>query len=135
MQKGDCQGEKVAPTARCRAIACALVVLVLQGGNATAVETIGGKPDTAYLAAIAAMEARAEAIARGEADELVWLLEHPALYTAGRSADPRHLLVPDRFPVFASDRGGKTGRAASAVTAAAASAPPTGIHLFIQLTI
>ena len=43
----------------------------------------------AYEAALAAMTARAEAIARGEAGELVWLLEHPPLYTAGTSAQPR----------------------------------------------
>ena len=53
------------------------------------------------------MEARAAAIAEGRADELVWLLEHPALYTAGVSAKPGDLLAPDRFPVFASGRGGQ----------------------------
>jgi lipoyl(octanoyl) transferase len=53
------------------------------------------------------MEARAEAIARGEASELVWLLEHPPLYTAGTSGRPEDLLDPDRFPVFKSGRGGQ----------------------------
>ncbi len=61
----------------------------------------------AYPAAVAAMEARAAAIAEGAADELVWLLEHPALYTAGVSARPADLLAPDRFPVFQSGRGGQ----------------------------
>ena len=60
-----------------------------------------------YEAAVAAMEARAAAIAAGEADELVWLLEHPPLYTAGVSAKDSDLLAPDRFPVFRTGRGGQ----------------------------
>jgi lipoyl(octanoyl) transferase len=60
-----------------------------------------------YPHAAAAMGARAEAIAAGEAEELVWLLEHPSLYTAGVSARPADLLAPDRFPVFESGRGGQ----------------------------
>ena len=60
-----------------------------------------------YLEAVAAMEARAQAIAEGRAGELVWLLEHPALYTAGVSARPGDLLARDRFPVFKSERGGQ----------------------------
>jgi lipoyl(octanoyl) transferase len=60
-----------------------------------------------YLEAEAAMEARAEAIADGNAGELVWLLEHPALYTAGVSAKPADLLDPGRLPVFRSGRGGQ----------------------------
>ena len=60
-----------------------------------------------YAEAVAFMEARAAAIATGEADELVWLLEHPPLYTAGTSAKPGDLLEPDRFPVFKSGRGGQ----------------------------
>ena len=61
----------------------------------------------AYPGAVAAMEARAQAIAEDRAGELVWLLEHPPLYTAGVSAKPADLLAPDRFPVFASARGGQ----------------------------
>jgi lipoyl(octanoyl) transferase len=61
----------------------------------------------AYPEAVAAMEARAAAIANGEAGELVWLLEHPALYTAGVSSKDGDLLQPDRFPVFQSGRGGQ----------------------------
>jgi lipoyl(octanoyl) transferase len=60
-----------------------------------------------YDAAVAAMEARATAIAAGEAGELVWLIEHPPLYTAGVSAKQTDLLAPDRFPVFRSGRGGQ----------------------------
>jgi lipoyl(octanoyl) transferase len=62
---------------------------------------------TGYADALAAMEARAAAIRAGEAGELVWLLEHPPLVTAGTSADPAELLVPDRFPVHAAGRGGR----------------------------
>ena len=62
---------------------------------------------TAYDGAVKAMEARAAAIAAGEACELVWLLEHPPLYTAGVSAKPGDLLAPDRFPVFQTGRGGQ----------------------------
>jgi lipoyl(octanoyl) transferase len=60
-----------------------------------------------YPEALAGMEARVEAMLAGRAGELVWLLEHPPLYTAGASADPRDLLWPDRFPVHASRRGGE----------------------------
>ena len=60
-----------------------------------------------YPAAVAAMEARAAAIADGTAGELIWLLEHPPLYTAGVSAKTSDLLQPDRFPVFESARGGQ----------------------------
>jgi lipoyl(octanoyl) transferase len=61
----------------------------------------------AYPDAVAAMEARAAAIAEGRAGELVWLLEHPPLYTAGVSARPGDLLDPGRFPVFETGRGGQ----------------------------
>lgn len=61
----------------------------------------------AYPEAVATMEARAAAIAEGKADEVIWLLEHPPLYSAGVSAKPADLLQPDRFPVFASGRGGQ----------------------------
>lgn len=62
---------------------------------------------TPYPAAVAAMEARVAAIRAGEAPELVWLVEHPPLYTAGTSADDQDLLQPDRFPVYRSGRGGE----------------------------
>ncbi len=60
-----------------------------------------------YPEAVAAMESRAAAIAAGEADELIWLLEHPPLYTKGASAQDGDLLDPTRFPVFESQRGGQ----------------------------
>jgi lipoyl(octanoyl) transferase len=61
---------------------------------------------TAYAAAVAFMAARAETIAKGEAPELVWLVEHPPLYTAGTSAQ-RGDVLDARFPVFESGRGGQ----------------------------
>lgn len=60
-----------------------------------------------YQDALAIMEARARAIRENGARELVWLLEHPPLYTAGTSAKPEDLLQPDRFPVFDAGRGGQ----------------------------
>lgn len=60
-----------------------------------------------YLEAVAAMEARVAAIRAGTAPELIWLLEHPPLYTAGTSAQDADLLEPDRFPVYRSGRGGQ----------------------------
>jgi lipoyl(octanoyl) transferase len=59
-----------------------------------------------YPEALAAMEERAEGIRNAGARELVWLIEHPPLYTAGTSADPAELLDP-RFPVFDAGRGGR----------------------------
>jgi lipoyl(octanoyl) transferase len=59
-----------------------------------------------YPEAVAAMEARAEAIAAGHASELVWLLEHPPLYTAGTSGKEADLLEA-RFPLFTTGRGGQ----------------------------
>lgn len=60
-----------------------------------------------YPDSLAFMEARVEALRQGQAAECVWLLEHPPLYTAGTSADPRELLDPGRFPVFSAGRGGR----------------------------
>ncbi len=60
-----------------------------------------------YPEALAAMEARAAAIRAGAARELIWLLEHPPLYTAGTSADPAELFNPEGFPVYAAGRGGR----------------------------
>ena len=60
-----------------------------------------------YPEALAAMEARVEAIAEDRAGELIWLLEHPPLYTAGVSAKAGDLLDPGRFPVFDAGRGGQ----------------------------
>ena len=71
------------------------------------VEWLTSGAPVAYPHAMALMERRASAIARGEAPECVWLLEHPPLYTAGISADPAELIAPDRFPVFKTGRGGR----------------------------
>lgn len=60
-----------------------------------------------YGTALATMEARVDAILDGRAGELVWLLEHPPLYTAGTSARAADLLEPGRFPVFPARRGGE----------------------------
>ncbi|NBX03123.1 MAG: lipoyl(octanoyl) transferase LipB [Alphaproteobacteria bacterium] len=60
-----------------------------------------------YEAAVTAMENRVADIIAGSADEMVWLLEHPPLYTAGTSAKPSDLIDPTRFPVFSSGRGGQ----------------------------
>lgn len=60
-----------------------------------------------YPQAVSIMRARATAIANGTARELVWLLEHPPIYTAGTSAADNELLTPDRFPVYQTGRGGR----------------------------
>ena len=60
-----------------------------------------------YPEALAQMEARAEAIRAETAGELVWLLEHPPLYTSGTSADPAELFNPQGLPVYAAGRGGR----------------------------
>ena len=62
---------------------------------------------TGYLQAVQVMEARADAIAKGNASEAIWLVEHPALYTAGTSANRKDLIDANRFPVFSSKRGGQ----------------------------
>lgn len=60
-----------------------------------------------YETALSVMDRRAAAVAAGAAAELVWLLEHPPLYTAGTSARREDLLAPDRFPVYQAGRGGQ----------------------------
>ena len=62
---------------------------------------------TAYDDAVAFMETRADAIAQGAADECIWLVEHPPLYTAGTSARSADLTDPGRFPVHVTKRGGQ----------------------------
>ncbi len=62
---------------------------------------------TDYLDALAEMEARAMAVRAGDARELVWLLEHPSLFTAGTSADPAELFNPLGLPVYEAGRGGR----------------------------
>jgi len=60
-----------------------------------------------YADALAEMEERNAAVRAGQAPELVWLLEHPPLFTAGTSADPAELFNPLGFPVFEAGRGGR----------------------------
>jgi lipoyl(octanoyl) transferase len=74
--------------------------------NAAAIEWRGERVFVAYEAALSLMELRAAAIAEGSARELVWLIEHPPLYTAGTSAKPGEL-IDARFPVHAAGRGGQ----------------------------
>jgi lipoyl(octanoyl) transferase len=74
--------------------------------RATPVEWRVSDSRVPYEQAVAVMQARAAAIAAGREPELVWLLEHPALYTAGTSARPEQL-IEARFPVFESGRGGQ----------------------------
>jgi len=71
------------------------------------VEWVTSSGLTPYPEALDLMEARANAIAAGEAEELVWLVEHPPLYTAGTSAKATDLVDPDRFDVFEARRGGE----------------------------
>ncbi len=73
----------------------------------SAVEWLVAEGLLPYPDAVAAMEARAEAIRAGKATEQVWLVEHPPLYTAGTSAKDKDLIAPDRFPVFHVGRGGE----------------------------
>ncbi|MBV9554193.1 MAG: lipoyl(octanoyl) transferase LipB [Alphaproteobacteria bacterium] len=80
---------------------------VEMGSRADAVEWRVADALVPYERAVAEMEARVAAIYAGAAPELVWLLEHPPLYTAGTSAQAGDLLQPARLPVFKSGRGGQ----------------------------
>jgi len=62
---------------------------------------------TDYQCALAQMEMRVEQIISGDAEELVWLVEHPPLYSAGTSAEMADLLEPEKFPVYQTGRGGQ----------------------------
>ena len=66
-----------------------------------------GEGLVAYADSLAEMEVRAAAVRAGTAPELVWLLEHPPLFTAGTSADPAELFNPLGFPVHDAGRGGR----------------------------
>ena len=84
-----------------------------KGHFANGMETINGiewqvTPGlTDYSGALGAMEDRAAAIRDGDARELVWLVEHPPVFTAGTSADEAELMNPQHFPVFEAGRGGR----------------------------
>ena len=75
--------------------------------HATPVDWMISDGLVAYPDAIAFMDERVAQIAGGEARELIWLLEHPPLYTAGTSAKLVDLVSPNRFPVFEAGRGGQ----------------------------
>jgi lipoyl(octanoyl) transferase len=78
-----------------------------QGDRPAGIEWRVSDEPVPYEAAVAAMEARVAAIRAGAAPELVWLLEHPPLYTAGTSAREEELVDPDFLPVHRSGRGGR----------------------------
>jgi lipoyl(octanoyl) transferase len=71
------------------------------------VEWLKATEPVAYEDAIEVMESRVAAIHAGTADELIWLIEHPPLYTAGTSSKSDDLIEPDRFPVYRTGRGGE----------------------------
>src|SRR5260370_1145394 len=79
---------------------------LLRPAGGGAVEWLISEAPVPYPEAVAAMEARVADIAAHQAPELVWLLEHPPLYTSGTSGKPGDLLDP-RFPMFATGRGGQ----------------------------
>ncbi|RXT57290.1 lipoate-protein ligase B [Bosea sp. Tri-44] len=85
----------------------ALSVSFLPEAGSEPVEWVIADAPVGYEAAVAEMEARAALIADGVARERVWLVEHPALYTAGTSAKDGDLLTPERFPVHRTGRGGQ----------------------------
>src|SRR5665213_2227150 len=74
---------------------------------ASAIEWRVGSGLTPYPEALEKMQARVAAIRAGTAPELVWLVEHPPLYTAGTSAQAGDLIDPDLFPVHRTGRGGQ----------------------------
>jgi lipoyl(octanoyl) transferase len=85
----------------------ALAVSFLPEAGSEPVEWVIADEPVGYEAAVAEMESRAALIADGVARERVWLVEHPALYTAGTSAKDEDLLTPERFPVHRTGRGGQ----------------------------
>ena len=84
-----------------------LMLMINQQGVRRMVEWRVTSGLTDYDEAVRIMEQRAEDIAAGRADELLWLVEHPPLYTAGTSAKPQDLISADRFPVYKTKRGGQ----------------------------
>ena len=79
---------------------------MMPAAGLAAAEWAVSREPVAYEAALAAMTARAAAIAEGAAPELIWLLEHPPLYTSGTSAQPGDL-IEARFPLHVAGRGGQ----------------------------
>jgi len=96
------------PAERLERMAETLAKWTLGGGSAqVGIEWLKSRSPVPYPEALAAMDERVDAIAKGSASECVWLLEHPAIYTAGTSAKETELLEPTRFPVYRSGRGGR----------------------------
>src|SRR3954471_19135793 len=96
---------------------------------------------TEYPDALAAMQARVAAIRAGTAPELVWLVEHPPLYTAGTSAKPEELTDPTRFPSYKAGRGGqwtyhgpgqRTGYVMLDLHRRHGRVPPMDIHCYVN---
>ncbi|HEY2132726.1 MAG TPA: lipoyl(octanoyl) transferase LipB [Acetobacteraceae bacterium] len=96
---------------------------------------------TAYPEALAAMAERVAAIRAGTASELVWLVEHPPLYTAGTSASPGDLQDPQRFPTYAAGRGGqwtyhgpgqRTGYVMLDLTRRHGTVPPRDVRYYVN---
>jgi lipoyl(octanoyl) transferase len=85
----------------------AVLSLEPQTSASAEVEWLTSREPVPYEVAVEAMDARVAAILEARAPEAVWLLEHPALYTAGTSAAPEELIEPSRFPVFRAGRGGR----------------------------
>lgn len=85
----------------------AVLSLEPQTSASAEVEWLTSREPVPYEVAVEAMDARVAAILEARAPEAVWLLEHPALYTAGTSAAPEELIEPSRFPVFRTGRGGR----------------------------
>jgi lipoyl(octanoyl) transferase len=81
------------------------ILRTVYAGDTVKVERTPGLTD--YVSAVARMETEAAAIADGQKPELLWLVEHPSLYTAGTSAKPQDLVDPQRFPVHQTGRGGQ----------------------------
>lgn len=81
--------------------------IAFHAGTPSPIEWIEQQGLVSYPEALAFMEARVNAIAAGEAPEAVWLVEHPALYTAGTSANAADLITAERFPVYETGRGGE----------------------------
>lgn len=81
--------------------------MIAQSASASGIEWALSRIPVSYPQAVAAMDARVAAIREGRAADLVWLLEHPPLYTAGTSANAADLLEPNRFPVYRTGRGGQ----------------------------
>ena len=104
---GQSNGISVAPLDRPRPRAELSDTNQFQRTDDVAVEWLISEGLTDYASALATMESRVAAIAEGCARECIWLVEHPPIYTAGTSANPRDLLAPDRFPVHATGRGGE----------------------------